>query len=133
MRKLIALSLLALPMFAAAQSNFPLGGSFIYQPKTRDTIAAVETPVGILPVQFGVKSVNLTAIVYAGVDTTASAGAAGFGLRLDKSAGPALSYHVGGVYGTAVKQSPHFGLEIGVSVALQPLPKTAQTHEYVIQ
>lgn len=99
--------------------TFPLGFTVLYAPKPNKAIAAVETPVGhIKDVVFGRSVLSPTAFVYAGDQIGDGKFAGGFGLRLDKSAGPSLFYHLDVAYGTAKDSNPHFLVGLGVSWVL---------------
>jgi len=119
----VSLALLAFSGLCAAQTtpppSFPVSGSFLYTPRTRSTIAALELSAGqIKGVPLFGKSVDLNAFMYAGSDLTQARAAAGFGVNAAGKWGPSVHPHLGLAYGTVVDGSPHFSIEFGVSVDL---------------
>jgi hypothetical protein len=138
-RAILTFSLAFCGVLAHAQS-FPLGGSFIFSPKTGKTIAAVEVddPRGYLPkfpIPFTKIKVDLTPFAYGGIQLgNGNNGAAGFGLKFIKAEGP-VTYQLGGSYGlVAGDNSPHFGLVFGISLSLTPKSPTvnASTHSFTL-
>lgn len=136
-RVLLAISLVCAASMACAQS-FPLGGAFIFSPKTGKTIAAAEIDdargyLPSFPIPFTKLKLDLTPFAYAGVQLGGNSAAGGVGLKWVKVTQSA-TYHIGGSYGfVAGDNSPHFGLVFGVMLNLTPKPQTAKVHEFVIR